>query len=67
MIKPKVFKMAGVWLWSCDHAGHVGDEFPAHSYRDPWCAAQAAAIKHYAQWHYSMGGAEVLDEVDDLT
>lgn len=65
MDKPKVFKMAGVWLWTCDHDAHVGDEFRPESYRDPWCAAEAAAVKHYAQWHYTVGGAEVLEELAD--
>lgn len=50
-MKPKVYKIAGVWVWECDHSGRVGDEFWPDAHRDPWSCAQAAAVKHHAQFH----------------
>lgn len=64
MIKPKVFKMAGVWLWTCgpntDHHGPVGDEFRAGQWRDPWTAVLAAATKHAVSYHNQEEGEQIL-------
>lgn len=58
-MKPKVFKIAGRWMWTCHHSAPVGDEFRAEHYRDPWCAALAAAVKHSAQWHNPAEGEDI--------
>lgn len=50
--KPKVFKMAGVWLWVCHHGAPCGDEFRDKDYRDSWTAAVVTAVKHYVEFHY---------------
>ncbi len=64
MIKPKVFKMGGVWLWTCGpnavHHGPVGDEFRPSQWRDPWTAVLTAATKHAAHYHNPEPG-EVIE------
>lgn len=58
-MKPKVFKMGGVWLWRCFHDGHCGEEFRAEAYLDPWCAAVAGAVKHWAHFHNPAEGEDI--------
>ena len=60
-IKPKVFKIAGAWLWTCNHFAPCGDEFYPEHYRDPWTAAMTTAIKHYVAYHYV---SEEMEEFD---
>jgi hypothetical protein len=61
-VKPRVLKMAGSWLWTCDHEGMVGDVFAQGEYRDPWSAAMATAIKHVALHHGDGSTAEAVDQ-----
>jgi hypothetical protein len=56
--KPKVFKMGGEWMWTCNHTAPVGDQFSPADYRDPWCAATAGALKHASLWHNPDEGEE---------
>lgn len=51
MLRPKIFKMGGAWLWECDHNGTVGDTFFEDDWCDPWTACLAAATKHAMLWH----------------
>lgn len=47
-----MFKMAGAWLWTCKHGGHLAsDQFRAGQWRDPWSAALAGATKHSVCYH----------------
>ncbi|MEU0467266.1 hypothetical protein ABZ215_24965 [Amycolatopsis sp. NPDC006131] len=57
--RPSVFKAAGVWLWSCDHGGPVGDIFHPTDWRDAWTAALAAASKHAVLYHRSEKGEDL--------
>ena len=61
MGKPVMFKIAGAWVWRCDHGGRVGDEFHSGRWRDPWTACLAAAIRHTTQFH---DATETADELD---
>lgn len=57
--KPKVIKMCGTWLWTCNHSGPVGDEFRPGEWRDPWTAALATARKHAAAFHNADPGEQM--------
>jgi len=49
--KPRVFKAAGAWLWTCDHDGGVGDVLHASDWAGGWAAAYVLAAKHFATFH----------------
>lgn len=57
--KPRVMKMAGIWLWTCEHDGRVGDEYRSSEYRDAWTAALSGAVRHTALFHNTTEGEEV--------
>jgi hypothetical protein len=55
-VKPKVFKIAGFWIWQCNngHHGTVGEEYK--NVRDPWSVALSMANKHADLYHSNTHG-----------
>jgi hypothetical protein len=50
--KPEVLKMAGHWLWRCDHGdGPMGDTLDPVDWPDAYTAVLAFAIRHYERYH----------------
>lgn len=64
--KPKVFKMAGAWVWTCCEA-KVGRTFSRPT--GAWDCAVVTALDHHEHYHSPDPGEEINplgeSEVDD--
>lgn len=63
MMRPRVFKIAGHWVWTCQHPNRAGESVISGSYgpgwRDPWTACLTEALRHVADQHHDVGVEEV--------
>ena len=65
MTRPRVTKMAGKWLWTCDHGqGPMGDCLDPADWPDAYSAVTALAIKHHERYHAELEEVD-LDGPDD--
>jgi hypothetical protein len=49
--RPRVFKIAGCWVWACQHSAGAPNRVTTAVWADAWTAAMVMATTHFVTQH----------------